>query len=376
MLGETAQPAGQAALMHMGELPPELCQALRDRNFERAARMECSWQLCAMALRAERACGSREPEIASKVYTQMAVALWKQGKLPDAIAILEQEAEIAKNLAGMVQDCPPAEYELLDQCLVRPNQEQTNKNRETCRNEVFDLYGIFIGSTQEITEMLDSAIRREKRKRKSQVCEKRECSLELLQSKVDAVDRVLRREARRIFIHKLREERIQISCHGDTPHPDGCWISLRGVEAFCGTEGRTPVRRAFKELMKSLVRTDSGGRNQQVRDRFTLQFEETIWSAHWKNIARFVAATSGVNVLKRFPSSEDYSRKPDSNAGLLTVELVSHDRYPSTYCASQERTLLLKCIAQNSSCVLLCGQLLDDTVQSARIAAQELAGIR
>ena len=275
--------------------PAELYEALRAGQWEQAAAIDCSWQQRVLALQAERAAARREPETASRIFTLMAIALRQQGKLHDAVVMLEQEAEIAKSLAKDVQDCPPAEYDLIDTCLVRPEQEKLYTCRETCRNELFDLYGIYVGSTLDLIKHIDSMRSSRKRRKREAKVESTEDDFGSLKSQVEAIEEVLRTEARCLLIHKLREDHIQISLHGQSPHPDGCWISFRGAEAFNGTTGPTPVRRAFTDLIKSLKRSNFSDEVQvAVRDRHTLPFADTLWSAHWKSIGRFIAASSGV----------------------------------------------------------------------------------
>ena len=130
--------------------PPasELAAALALGDYERAAAVECSAALRVEITLVERASGRHEPEIASRAMTRLAIALGQRGNMDDAIAMLNAEARIAKGLSEQLsgQGCNPAERARLEKCLVRPEREEMYDSvRETVRNELFDLFGIWIG---------------------------------------------------------------------------------------------------------------------------------------------------------------------------------------------------------------------------------------
>jgi hypothetical protein len=247
------------------------------------------------AAQAERAAARLEPAVASRVFTRLAVALQKQGKVHEAVALLEHEAEIARGLAENAARCLAEKAsdscDLIDKCLVRPEQEQLFHCRETCRNELFDLFGIYIGSSVEVAKTLGRAYKRAKNKRRRlnqrQATEEelaRE-DLEHLRARVDAAEQVLRREARRLLICKLKEDDMRVSLPGESPFPDGSYLALRGEEAFNGSDVTpTPVRKAFTDLLKKLHRASFGQKTfPAARDRTTLRLEDTLWSVHRRN---------------------------------------------------------------------------------------------
>ena len=131
------------------KVPPDLAAALALGDYERAAAVECSTALRVEAAIAERASGRREPVFASRAITSMAIALGRRGQMEDAIAMLNAEARLAKELSEHLagQGCNPSERAVLEKCLVRPEREDSYiLCRETVRNELFDLFGIWIGS--------------------------------------------------------------------------------------------------------------------------------------------------------------------------------------------------------------------------------------
>ena len=301
----------------MDVVPAELTWALQDGDFDRAATVACSAHARAVAAHAERTAARREPAVASRVFTLLAIALQKQGMLCESVALLEYEAEIARALAEEAPDCPPADCDVIDKCLVRPDQEQV-ACRDTCRNELFDLYGIHIGSSVEVAKAIDRESKRDKKKRRRQATEDEEPApddLENLKGRVDAVEQVLRREARRLLIRKLIEDNIRVSLPGESPFPDGSWIALRGEEGFHGTDAPgNPVRKAFTDLLKKLHRVSFGVQKfPAARDNMTMRFEDTLWSVQWRNIARSVAVGSHVAASC---SRNDSSAIPASNSNL------------------------------------------------------------
>ena len=211
--------------------------------------------------------------------------------------MLEQEAAIARSLAQGVPDCPPAEFDAISKCLICCEQEDIHQSRETCRNELYDLFGICIGSTSEVDKAIKGLITRGKKRRMVQAQKDRQTQnddLERLKAQVDAIEHVLRASARHILIHKIREDEIRISLHGQAPHPDGCWIAFRGEEAFIGSHVSSAVRKAFLDVVRKLHRTSFGARYcPAARDRLTLKFDDTLWSVQWRNVARSVAASCG-----------------------------------------------------------------------------------
>ena len=135
---------GQAA----DSVQPALATALALGDFERAAAVECSAALRVEAAQTERASGRREPDFASRAMTSMAIALGKRGEMDDAIAMLNAEARLVQRLAERLaaQDCIPSERAVLERCLVSPEREDDHEScRETVRNELFDLFGIWVG---------------------------------------------------------------------------------------------------------------------------------------------------------------------------------------------------------------------------------------
>jgi hypothetical protein len=131
------------------KVPPDLAAALALGDYERAAAVECSTALRVEAAIAERASGRREPVFASRAITSMAIALGRRGQMEDAIAMLNAEARLAKELSEHLagQGCNPSERAVLEKCLVRAEREDSYiLCRETVRNELFDLFGIWIGS--------------------------------------------------------------------------------------------------------------------------------------------------------------------------------------------------------------------------------------
>ena len=135
---------GQAA----DSVQSALATALELGDFERAAAVECSAALRVEAAQTERASGRREPDFASRAMTSMAIALGKRGEMDDAIAMLNAEARLVQRLAERLaaQDCIPSERAVLERCLVSPEREDDHEScRETVRNELFDLFGIWVG---------------------------------------------------------------------------------------------------------------------------------------------------------------------------------------------------------------------------------------
>ena len=268
-----------------------------DQGRAAEAAVACDWQASVTAMHAERAAARSEPAVASRAFTREAIALAQQGRLKEAVGMLEQEAAIARSLAQGVPDCPPAEFDAISKCLVRCEQEDIPQTRETCRNELYDLFGICIGSTSEVDKAIKGLLTRQKKRRMGQaqkVLETEDDDLERLKAQVDAIEHVLRASARKILIHKIREEEIQISLRGQAPHPDGCWIAFRGEEAFIGTDVSSPVRNAFLDVMRKLHRTSFDAQYYPAaRDRLTLKFDETLWSVQWRNVARSVVASFG-----------------------------------------------------------------------------------
>ena len=131
------------------KVPPDLAAALALGDYERAAAVECSTALRVEAAMAERSSGRREPVFASRAITSMAIALSRRGQMEDAIAMLNAEARLAKELSEHLagQGCNPSERAVLEKCLVRAEREDSYiLCRETVRNELFDLFGIWIGS--------------------------------------------------------------------------------------------------------------------------------------------------------------------------------------------------------------------------------------
>ena len=126
----------------------ELATALALGDYGRAAAVECSAALRVEIVQAERASGRQEPDFASRAMTCMAIALAQRGNLHDAIAMLNAEVRTAKELSEQLsgQGCNPSERAVLEQCLVGPDREETyDSNKETVRDELFDLFGVWIG---------------------------------------------------------------------------------------------------------------------------------------------------------------------------------------------------------------------------------------
>ena len=176
MMEEAERSRGEEAVDPM---PPaadrvraELSAALMERDYERAARVECSSERRLEVVRAERAAAQRdgEPAAASRVFTAMGLALQQQGKFADAVAMLAEEAILARTLSLDLRRacCVPAdELEVLDLCLVRPEREQKyEQDRETTRDELFDLFGVWIGSTRAVREGIAQQMKKDSRKRK------------------------------------------------------------------------------------------------------------------------------------------------------------------------------------------------------------------
>ena len=313
--------------------PPasELAAALALGDYERAAAVECSAALRVEITLVERASGRHEPEIASRAMTRLAIALGQRGNMDDAIAMLNAEARIAKGLSEQLsgQDCNPAERARLEKCLVRPEREEMYDSvRETVRNELFDLFGIWIGlslmaarpparlssrlpallamgllphscamssyaylgSSLHVRERLKSEIR-ELKKRKTKksaasdaaaapasVADRRERLLNAL----NQVDLVLQREARTILILKLWGEPCQMSMQGQDPHPDGVLIRFRGEEGFNGADCHSPVRMAFNHLLKKLQQNNFPAQSWRpaICDRYTTPFTGTHFHTH------------------------------------------------------------------------------------------------
>ena len=311
--------------------PMALTQALNDEDFLRAAGVDCCTRTRGAAVSAERAAARGAPESASKAFTLMANALLARGKLPDAVAMLQHEADIASRLGAEMQDCAPAKQETLEKCLVRPEQEHIHQSRETCRNELFDLFGIFIGSTLDVAKALDAAVKKG-RKRGRQAIEGAQDDLERLKSQVDAIESVLRKEARRILIHKLNEDSIQISPRGQTPYPDGCWISLRGAEAFHGADSPNPVRKAFADLIRQLHQRSFGQRPQTAaRDRLSLEFPDTLWSAQWRHLGRSVAASSARTAHQRAGAAPSHGTPAQETPKWPNEKRMGHLSCKSAY---------------------------------------------
>ena len=266
----------------------QLACALVEGDYERAAAVECNRKVRSEIVSAERAAARREPAVASRAFTDMATALVKRGKYVDAVELLTTEAKIAKDLSEDMKSggCLPTELEVLERCLVRPDREDRYEQcRETSRNELYDLFGVWIGSALSIRQALDNELKKYERKRK-RMREGKEDSesmaspvgLQQLRAEVDELEAVLRREARQILLHKLWEERVRVSMAGQAPHEDGCWISWRGTEAFNGADGPTPVRKAFTELLKNMQRLNFNSKYRlAVRDRHSLPFTDTLY---------------------------------------------------------------------------------------------------
>jgi hypothetical protein len=273
----------------------QLARALMEGDYDRAAAVECSCELRGDVVHAERASARREPVAASRAFTFMAAALVQRGKYPDAVAMLTHEAKIAKDISEDMRSrgCLPTELEVLERCLVRPDREERYEQcRETSRNELYDLFGVWVGSSLGIRQAVDNELKKYQRKRKRMQDGKEEkdvaatAELERLREEAEQLEGVLRREARQILLHKLWEERMRVSVAGQAPHEDGCWISWRGTEAFNGADGPTPVRKAFTELLKNMQRLSFNAKNRlAVRDRYSLGFADTLYYAYTKWLA-------------------------------------------------------------------------------------------
>ena len=83
------------------------------------------------------------------------------GRFSEAVGVLAEEVAAARTLK---RGCCASAAVL--QCLVRPESERKQAQcRETCRNELFDLFGIWIGSYFHVYEDLQAEIKRNNRQR-------------------------------------------------------------------------------------------------------------------------------------------------------------------------------------------------------------------
>ena len=129
-----------------------MSRALIDGDFARAAAIECSVDARAEAVLAQQAAARRDPEFASRAFTSMVLELQKIGKFADAVALLAVEARIAAERADKLtrqrHGCWQSERDVLEECLVTVDRERSHVEiRETTRNELYDLFGIWIGSS-------------------------------------------------------------------------------------------------------------------------------------------------------------------------------------------------------------------------------------
>ena len=128
--------------------PPELAVALALGDYERAAAVKCSAAMRVQIVQAEQASGRQDADFGSRAMTHMAIALGKRGNMHDAVVMLTSEASMAKGLPEQLsrQACNASERAVLEQCLVGPEREEMYaSSSETVRNELFDLFGIWIG---------------------------------------------------------------------------------------------------------------------------------------------------------------------------------------------------------------------------------------
>lgn len=281
--------------------------------------------------------------------------------MEDAIAMLNAEARLAKELSEHLagQGCNPSERAVLEKCLVRPEREDSYiLCRETVRNELFDLFGIWIGSAQHVREGLENELMRQGRKKRkttstavmrdadapaaptvSAAASAEADRRERLLNELKRVERVLQREARSILTHTLWGESCQISLPGQDPHPDGICVRFRGEEVFNGADCPTPVRKAFTELLKKLQKRnfhELSGR-QPVCDRYATLITGTHFH-HWSaKHARQLACQGGGGGQGGRPGASALADPRDASHKLQGQIALAPSAYGRTAGAGHER---------------------------------------
>ena len=328
-----------------------MSRALIDGDFARAAAIECSVDARAEAVLAQQAAARREPEFASRAFTSMVLELQKIGKFADAVALLAVEARIAAERADKLtrqrHGCWQSERDVLEECLVTVDRERSHVEiRETTRNELYDRFGIWIGSSLHVRRGLESQLKKH-RKRKGGGAEAL-LPLERLLDEAERADAVMRNAARQILLCKLAEGPLRISLPGHVPHEDGCWISWRGVEAFYGSACPAQTRYTFVQLLKKLqgLTSNSNNRPNTRADRYCLDFEDTEYY-------RWAACCGGLVHVAPFSPGQAMQSRPDVVAPISTTlasAVAEVDTPPETGACffSDEAIRVAACAAYNT----------------------------